>query len=431
MPFPFITILILLAVAVSALGSSKHPSPYSWEGWKCDDLTPDLCELDVNVGIVAIHGVSVHYWKYSRRNGGDSRQLMDEPQELPVIVINGGPSWAHNYMLPLRQLACRGNRDVIFYDQAGCGASVLPVEADIGVDYPWLWDLNYYATEELPALISHLALDRFHIVGHSWGTMVAQVYAIDGPKQGLQSMALSGPISDAHLVAEAMWGEKGAHGGISSMPPYLESRIRAVEEQGAFDSPEYEALDNAFLNMFLTRVQPLPDCLVDALSGMNIEAYLGLFGPNDFVFGGTVKDYNVTGRLEEIHVPVLLSNGEYDFVRPAVVDVMEQKLPIVERVLFEKSAHNTMQDSAGEMNDVLFDFLGRVETSVALKKKFRRKKLQGRLMNLLPASMEDTAPSSGGAKGSVLVMATSFIVGIVVGAFLNTQSVRKLGYESL
>ena len=55
------------------------------------------------------------YWRYRPK----------KVSNVPLVTLHGGPGWPHNYLLPLRQLACEG-REVIFYDQAGCGASEMP-----------------------------------------------------------------------------------------------------------------------------------------------------------------------------------------------------------------------------------------------------------------------------------------------------------------
>ena len=108
-------------------------------------------------------------------------------------MIHGGPAWSHNYMLPLKQQACRG-RDVYFYDTGGCGQSVIPNKSDDDDDDddddlpPWLADVNYYAHEELPALIAHWGLQAFHLVGNSFGGIIAMLYHLNGGVDGIRIM---------------------------------------------------------------------------------------------------------------------------------------------------------------------------------------------------------------------------------------------------
>ena len=47
----------------------------------------------------------------------------------------------------------------------------------------------------LAIVIRELALTAFHVWGHSWGTMLAVLYALTQP-QGLRSMTLASPILD-------------------------------------------------------------------------------------------------------------------------------------------------------------------------------------------------------------------------------------------
>lgn len=96
--------------------------------FSCDDLTPDLCvdDLRVEEGQVNVQGISVTYWVYhsssssnksnAHSNKSNKENDDDDSRLLPIVVIHGGPSFTHNYMLPLKQQACRG-RTVVFYDQ--------------------------------------------------------------------------------------------------------------------------------------------------------------------------------------------------------------------------------------------------------------------------------------------------------------------------
>ena len=136
----------------------------------CDELTPSLCDLRATNGSLAVRGLEVQYTHYHAVNPDRSK--------LPIVMVHGGPGWSHHYMLPLKQQACRG-RDVFFYDQAGAGTSERPAPSS-RVAAPWLFDLSYYP-EEMMAVVAHLGLARHHVLGSSWGTIVAQLYALRHP----------------------------------------------------------------------------------------------------------------------------------------------------------------------------------------------------------------------------------------------------------
>ena len=315
--------------------------------YPCLELTPDLCPLQVEQGTLRIRGIHVTYWKYYYDDYDDKEHT---DQGLPIVAIHGGPSYTHNYMLPLQQQACRHRgRAVYFYDQAGCGAS-LPDEGknfSAAEDYPWLLDTAYYATVELPALLEHWKLEKFHIIGNSWGTMLAQFYALHvsstthsstAPRtrtSELASMVLSGPFSDSQAYIQAQWDP--VDGSLGNLPPYLQRRIHTLEALQAYDSEEYKALNTVLTGYFTLRTEPVPDCWLAAEAGANPEIYVAMQGPSEFAMSGVLAHVNLTARLPEIQVPVLLSHGRYDTMRPSVVRVMEQALPYAQRLYLERS----------------------------------------------------------------------------------------------
>ena len=91
-------------------------------------------------------------------------------------------------------MAARGRR-VIFYDQLGCGHSDHPHD-------PSLWRVTLFV-DEVGVVRRALGLDRLHLLGQSWGGMLAMEYALTQP-EGLSSLTLaSSPASMPQWVAEA------------------------------------------------------------------------------------------------------------------------------------------------------------------------------------------------------------------------------------
>jgi hypothetical protein len=97
------------------------------------------------------------------------------------------------------------------------------------------------------------------------------------------------------------------------------------------------------------------------VDGENEEIYVGMQGASEFTISGALGDFNVTGRLHEIEVPVLLTSGRFDTMRPSIVETMYQNIRLSEWETFKKSGHISMIDEPGEMNQVVHDFLTRVE----------------------------------------------------------------------
>ena len=112
--------------------------------------------------------------------------------KAPLLLLHGGPGSTHNYFEVLDALADTG-RAIISYDQIGCGNSYLD-------GHPELWTLETW-TRELIALREHLGLDRVHLLGQSWGGMLAIGYLCNCQPDGIASVILSSTLSSASLWA--------------------------------------------------------------------------------------------------------------------------------------------------------------------------------------------------------------------------------------
>ena len=95
----------------------------------------------------------------------------------PLLLLHGGPGVPSYYLKPLMALA--DERPVIFYDQLGCGHSDRPADST-------LWTIDRYV-EELDQVRRTLGLSQVHLLGHSWGTILANEYVHRQPRRRPQS----------------------------------------------------------------------------------------------------------------------------------------------------------------------------------------------------------------------------------------------------
>jgi proline-specific peptidase len=271
-----------------------------------------------------------------------------EDGRLPLLCLHGGPgaNWLH--LVPYEALA--DERRVVFYDQLGAGNSPLTEPHD-----PAMWTPELYV-EEVDAVREALGLERVHILGHSWGGMLAMQYAIGQP-EGLASLVVeSSPANVPAWIAEVQRLR-------SDLPPEVEATLRRHEEAGTTDDPEYEEAVMVFYRRHLCRTDPWPDWLVRCFEILeaNPEVYHSMNGPSEFHVIGTIKDWDISGRLKEIRVPTLILSGRYDEVTPATVEIVERSIPGSEWVLLEESSHMAQAEEPEKTLATIRDFLARVE----------------------------------------------------------------------
>lgn len=169
--------------------------------------------------------------------------------ETPLIVIHGGPGACHDYLLPLTDLAT--SRVLIFYDQIGNGRSThLPDKA--GDEAFWSVDLFH---NELDNLISHLGLKgrAIDVFGHSWGGMLAAVWAAMPSSSGnLRRLVIA-----SSLASMDVW-RIGITSLVEKLPEDVQAVLRKAGETKDFESPEYEAAIEVFYKRHFSLARPWP-----------------------------------------------------------------------------------------------------------------------------------------------------------------------------
>jgi L-proline amide hydrolase len=278
------------------------------------------------------------------------RSLAPERHEgrVPLLCLHGGPgaNWLH--LEPYQALA--DERRVVFYDQIGAGNSALAEPHD-----PAMWTPELFVGE-VDAVRESLGLERVHLLGHSWGGMLAMQYAIGQP-EGLVSLIVeSSPASVPAWMPEIQRLR-------SELPPEVEATLREHEEAGTTDDPAYEEAVMVFYRRHLCRTDPWPDWLVRCFEILdaNPEVYHAMNGPSEFHVIGTIKDWDITDRLGEIRVPTLVFSGRYDEVTPATTDAVHRGIPGSDYVVLEESSHMAQAEQPERTLELVRDFLERVE----------------------------------------------------------------------
>lgn len=308
-----IILACLLAVVLPASAAEK--------------LTPGEGFIDVSGGRV---------W-YRVAGSGDA---------APLLLLHGGPGAPSYYLNPLERVAV--DRPVIFYDQLGAGRSPAPSDTT-------LWTMERFV-EELGQVRAALGLDEVHILGHSWGTMLAMDYMLTKPR-GVKSLVLASPA-----LSVTRWSAD-ADRLLEAMPPASREAIERHEAAGTTDSTEYHDAVDAYYKLYLSRSDPWPQDLMDTFENFNTELYGYMWGPSEFTATGTLRDYEREADLPKLQLPVLFTTGRYDEATPETVRHYHSLVPGSEFQVFENSAHMTMLDEPEAYAEAIRAFLRRVDAS--------------------------------------------------------------------
>jgi proline iminopeptidase len=277
-------------------------------------------------GYVDAHGVLIYYVEFG--------------QGPPLVVVHGGPGADHTYFLPWLLPLARTHR-LVFIDERGSGQSER------------LQDVTQYTVEnmveDLEDVRVALHLGRIALLGHSYGGVLAQAYALKY-QQHLSALILNSTFPSTRQMNEVLAREK------AQMPPAQLARLNQLEQAGLFGkgepwehgrySAEYEKLawgTGYFPFLYGAR----PDANYDPAGGAptDWELYREMWGSDgEFIIDGNLKSVEYVDRLHTLHVPTLILVGDHDECAPSLSREMHDKIAGSKLVILPDSGHMNFVD---------------------------------------------------------------------------------------
>lgn len=266
----------------------------------------------------------------------------------PLVTLHGGPGATHDYLLSMTDLAA-GGRAVVFYDQTGNGNSTHFRDRD--ADF---YTVDLFA-RELANLVAHLGIGgRYHVLGQSWGGMLAQEHAITQPP-GLRSVVLSNTAASFGAFAVE------ANALRAGLPPQVEATLRRHEAAGTTADPEYAAACEIFYHRHVCRLGDWPAEVTRAFANIDADptVYHTTNGPSEFHVIGSFKDWSAVGRLPLIEVPTLVISGRYDEATPRLQQELVRGIAGAGQVIMQESSHMPFWEERDAYMAAVDSFLAR------------------------------------------------------------------------
>ena len=257
-----------------------------------------------------------------------------------ILVIHGGPVLEHGYLLPHLNKLAETNR-LILFDQRLSGRSSADVPVEDVTFEKFLGDIDavrVYAGEE-----------SVHVMGHSWGGLLAMMYATTFPEQ-TRSLILVSPMP----ASWNDWQEESMRLASLALEQDAIDRERVMQSE-AFAQQEISAFEELYEISF--RGQFHDRSKVDQLT---------FYIPPDLNersrrFGALMpqfQDYNLYESLATISAPTLVMYGAAEpaasmsglKIRDAIDGAVFSIIP--------DAGHFSFVEAPDEFNDVLQQFLG-------------------------------------------------------------------------
>jgi proline iminopeptidase len=231
-------------------------------------------------GMLPVNGTSLYYHSIGKGE--------------PVLVIHGGPVLDQSYMIDHFKELSKNHR-LIFFDQRACGKST----ADVDTASMTMKTL----IDDIDQLRQKLGLDQVHVLGHSWGGMLAAKYAIEYPLK-VKSLVLC----DAMPPSFRLWNEEEqiVARRTSAYDSLLQEQIKSQE---GFKNQEVKWVDSLMKVSFKSQ-------FVDTTK----LAWLKIKLPQDYFKRSKIFEhiapelfaFDLTTQLEKIIAPTLIIYGDQE-----------------------------------------------------------------------------------------------------------------------
>ncbi|MCS7178794.1 MAG: alpha/beta hydrolase [Anaerolineae bacterium] len=239
----------------------------------------------------------------------------------PVLLLHGLGSVGADWQFQFAPLAGAGYR-VLAPDLRGFGRSSAPSEVSIQV-----------MAQDMALFLEKMEAIPAHIVGLSLGGTVALQLALDHPEM-VRRLVLVNTLARLHF-------------------PSLSNRLyflaRAILSR--FLGPEKQAAMVARRLFPHPHQQDLRERIIRRISQTNPCAYRSAMR--------SLLRFDVTARLGELRMPVLVVTGAEDTTIPLPIQqALAQGIPGARHVVVEKSGHGIIADNPDVFNRILLEFLG-------------------------------------------------------------------------
>jgi proline iminopeptidase len=302
------------------------------------------------------------------RLGDAELYVEEEGSGIPLVLLHGGPGGTHHGFHPWFGRAREFAR-VIYYDQRGCGLSDYEPDGDgYSVEQ---------AVEDLDGLRQALGIEKFVLLGFSYGGFLAQYYTTTYP-QNVAGLVLVG-------ASPGMWSDLGSsrqrdfmfQSEIDRMRE-IRTQLRELRTRVEWDRAKYVRLlvYNNHINGDWKRqhlFKPSPERMAQT-------AFYEWVHDDDFnpIMNESAQKVDLTGAFDRNPIPTLIMEGEWDLTWGVEKkDVLIGNHPNARVRIFENGGHSIYNEDTKEFFSALAGFLRELPDVDAAQMAAYQKHLEG------------------------------------------------------
>jgi proline iminopeptidase len=256
-----------------------------------------------------------------------------KPDAETAILLHGGPG-VPDEMTEVREFLS-AHMQVITYDQRGTGT---------GRDRKCTFFIADYIND-INTIGGHFKLDKFHLFGHSWGGLYAQLYAREFPGR-IASLFLCSPASGTG----SLWA-------ITEKEVFRYNKNRSTIPEwimmGVYSLLSLLGSSTAYRNLY-------KQVIINYHKGFNVEspgpeklAKINIRAGN--MTRRAINQYPPLAIVGKTLYPVMITYGQYDAYGSSKEYVFE-RFPGARVIIIPNCGHTPWKHNLAEFIKILFDF---------------------------------------------------------------------------
>jgi proline iminopeptidase len=271
---------------------------------------------------------------------------------IKLLLLHGGPGCTHEYFEACDSFLPAAGIEYYYYDQLGSHYSDQP-------DIPELWELPRFVDEvEQVRVALGLNANNFYLLGHSWGGILAIEYAL-AHQQHLKGLIISNMM--ASIPAYNEYAERVLMPGINAG---ILASIKQFEAEKDYLNPKYMELLMQHHYVYHVLRMPIgawPDPVDRAFEHLNTNVYIPMQGPSELGASGKLANWDRTGDLGGLRIPVMTIGARHDTMDPAHMQSMACAMPDGRYLDCPDGSHMAMYDDQERYFSGLTEFLADVD----------------------------------------------------------------------
>ncbi|WP_264535379.1 alpha/beta fold hydrolase [Flavobacterium sp. N1736] len=257
---------------------------------------------------------------YSKNNDSSKTYYKIFGKGEPLLIINGGPGMNSNGFEGMAKTLAE-NQETIIYDQRGTGKSKLKELNSKTISMQLMAD-------DIEALRKHLKIEKWSILGHSFGGMLASYYATVYPDRIKKLVLSSSGGVDLTLLSSPNLIEAGLTKIEKDSLNYWNDKIEKGDTTYAARLGRGRAMAPAYV--YNSKFIPI---IAERLTQGNSEI-------NGLLWDDMQKiHFDCKNKLKNFKNPVLIIQGKQDIISNEIGELARKTLPNSKLILLENSKH--------------------------------------------------------------------------------------------